>query len=41
MDRDAEFPDVIDVVGWEDRDRAHQILKADRGAWERERAAQP
>ena len=31
---------TVDVVGWEDRDRAHEILQADRGAWERERAQQ-
>jgi inorganic pyrophosphatase len=30
---------TVDVVGWEDRDRALEILKADRSAWERERAA--
>ncbi len=27
-----------DVVGWRDRDRALEVLTADRAAWERERA---
>jgi inorganic pyrophosphatase len=29
---------ATDVVGWRDRDRAHEVLRADRVAWEREQA---
>ena len=27
---------AVDVVGWRDRERAHDVLRADRGAWQRE-----
>ena len=29
---------ATDVVGWRDHDRAHEVLRADRVAWEREQA---
>jgi inorganic pyrophosphatase len=29
---------TVEVLGWRERDRAHEILRNDRGAWERERA---
>jgi inorganic pyrophosphatase len=29
---------ATDVVGWRDRDRAHEVLRADRATWQRERA---
>jgi inorganic pyrophosphatase len=29
----------VDVLGWQPRDRAYEILRHDRGTWERERAA--
>jgi len=29
---------MVDVVGWRDRGRAHEILRHDRRAWEREQA---
>ena len=29
---------ATDVVGWRDRERAHEVLRADRVAWQRERA---
>ena len=28
---------AVDVVGWRDRDAAHQVLREDRAAWDRER----
>ncbi|MFH0751852.1 MAG: hypothetical protein V2B17_08445 [Chloroflexota bacterium] len=31
---EAAFPDVAEIV---DRDRAHDVLRADRAAWQRER----
>ena len=27
---------TVDVVGWRDRDRALDVLRTDRAAWERE-----
>jgi hypothetical protein len=29
---------ATEVVGWRDRDRAHEVLEADRATWEREQA---
>lgn len=29
---------AVDVVGWRDRDAAHDVLRADRATWEREQA---
>ena len=31
---------AVDVVGWRDRDRALEVLRADRVAWERETGTQ-
>jgi len=28
---------TVDVVGWRERERAHEVLRADREAWQRER----
>jgi inorganic pyrophosphatase len=30
---------TVEVLGWRDRDRAHEILRADSQAWQREQAA--
>ncbi len=32
---------TVDVVGWRDRDRAHEVLRADRTAWQREHKLPP
>jgi inorganic pyrophosphatase len=27
---------TVDILGWRERDRAHEILRTDRDAWQRE-----
>jgi hypothetical protein len=33
------FPEIVEVVGWRDREHAVGVLRSDRAPWERDEAS--